>query len=606
MQIQILGLRTYTDAQGKERLSEKFFDREWRADSVADLFANLDHYLSKIPEEERYNLFYTVSKCHEEKGRKLAEQSVIPFDLDGIDPNISEELLDKLISVTCKTLKVSRKQIGIVMSGHGIQYLVQGSTLISDLTEFDKMRPAYRAVIGDLNSALWNNGLDGNFDPSVWSPARLMRLPGTMNDKRYKDPALVPVPCYAIETNIEELDFTLDKAAALPEVATHEHIKKFRAPDTEGVETCEYLKFCKENQNEVSEAQWYAMLSIVGRLENGRDQAHEYSKDHKDYSEYDTNRKLQQALDASGPRTCKNIQGLWDGCINCEHYDKVTSPITIQGPNYIKTRDTGFYNIKTNAETGEVKRTTPNFRDLMKYYSTKRPGFFTVTSGADAMYYSEEDKHWVDTDDMSMETFAQSNFQPDGGDYPPNTASESFRKHLRKEVNFQRAIGWMNEASEKKMNLQNGVLDLTTMELVPHAMKHGFSSILPYEYHEDAECPRFDQFMDEITKGDTALKQVLLEYVAYSLSGMKCTLGKALIMVGDGANGKSTFTDIVKALMGRDSYASVGLSEMGREGMLITMKGKLASFGDEVPANAFNKGTNGVGETFKSAVNWRS
>ena len=602
MQIQILGLRTYTNAEGKERLSEKFFDRGWRADSVASLFANLDEHLAKIPKEEHYNLFYTVSKCLEEKGRKLAEQSVIPFDLDGIDPNISEDLLDKLIAVTTKTLKVSRKQIGITMSGHGLQFLVQGSTLISDLTDFDAQRVAYKAVIGDLNSALWNAGLDGNFDVSVWSPARLMRLPGTVNDKRYKDPKLVPVPCYAIETNIDELDFTLDKAAALPEIPTHEHLKKYRTPDTEGVETCEYLRYCKENQDEVTEAQWYAMLSIVGRLENGPEEAHAYSQDHKDYTEYDTNRKLQQALDASGPRTCKNIQGLWDGCVQCEHYDKVTSPITLQGPNYIKTRDTGFYNIKTNAETGDVKRTTPNFRDLMKYYGTKRPGFFTVRTGNDAMFYDDEVKYWIDTDDAEMETFAQGNFQPDGGDYPPNAVSEGFRKHLRKEVNFQRNMGWMNSASEKKMNMQNGVLDLTTMELLPHAMKHGFSTILPYAYDPDAKCERFDTFMDEITKYDNELKQVLLEYVAYAMSGMNCKLGKALILVGDGANGKSTFTNVVKVIMGEQSYANVGLADLGAEGHRIGLKGRLASFGDEVPANAFNKGKNGVGEIFKCAV----
>jgi putative DNA primase/helicase len=108
--------------------------------------------------------------------------------------------------------------------------------------------------------------------------------------------------------------------------------------------------------------------------------------------------------------------------------------------------------------------------------------------------------------------------------------------------------------------------------------------------------------MDEITKNDKDLKQLLLEYVAYAMSGMSCKLGKALIMVGDGANGKSTFTDVVKALMGSETYANVGLAELGAEGHRINLKGRLASFGDEVPANAFNKGKNGVGETFKSAV----
>ena len=60
--IQILGLRQFTDKEtGEVKLYDSHFNNGWRAPSVQELFTNLDSYIEQIPEDQRWNMFYTVN-----------------------------------------------------------------------------------------------------------------------------------------------------------------------------------------------------------------------------------------------------------------------------------------------------------------------------------------------------------------------------------------------------------------------------------------------------------------------------------------------------------------------------------------------------------------
>jgi len=66
---------------------------------------------------------------------------------------------------------------------------------------------------------------------------------------------------------------------------------------------------------------------------------------------------------------------------------------------------------------------------------------------------------------------------------------------------------------------------------------------------EHAKCPRFEQFVDDIFEGNTELISFVRRAVGYSLTGStaeQCMF----IMIGDGANGKSTFINVVNHLLG--------------------------------------------------------
>ena len=64
-----------------------------------------------------------------------------------------------------------------------------------------------------------------------------------------------------------------------------------------------------------------------------------------------------------------------------------------------------------------------------------------------------------------------------------------------------------------------------------------------------ATCPRFEQFVDDIFEGSSELISFVRRAIGYSLTGS--TSEQCLfIMIGDGANGKSTFINVIKHLLG--------------------------------------------------------
>lgn len=71
-------------------------------------------------------------------------------------------------------------------------------------------------------------------------------------------------------------------------------------------------------------------------------------------------------------------------------------------------------------------------------------------------------------------------------------------------------------------------------------------------FDEDAECPRWIQFMRDICQGDTGIMKLIQRWVGYCLTG-ETSEQKVLFLYGLGANGKSTLVSMMQRLMG--SYA---------------------------------------------------
>lgn len=99
------------------------------------------------------------------------------------------------------------------------------------------------------------------------------------------------------------------------------------------------------------------------------------------------------------------------------------------------------------------------------------------------------------------------------------------------------------------LNCRNGTLDLVTCELRPHDRDDLLTYVLAVDYDPSAVCPTWDAFIARITGGDGALADFLARAVAYTLSGL-ATEQCLFFLYGRGANGKSTFIEIIMALMG--------------------------------------------------------
>jgi putative DNA primase/helicase len=98
-------------------------------------------------------------------------------------------------------------------------------------------------------------------------------------------------------------------------------------------------------------------------------------------------------------------------------------------------------------------------------------------------------------------------------------------------------------------NCKNGTIDLSNGEMRDHRRTDLISKITPVEYQFNAECPTWEDFLDTVTGGNGELTDYLQRCIGYSLTGQ--TIEHALFLLyGTGANGKSTFLEVLRHVLG--------------------------------------------------------
>ena len=103
------------------------------------------------------------------------------------------------------------------------------------------------------------------------------------------------------------------------------------------------------------------------------------------------------------------------------------------------------------------------------------------------------------------------------------------------------------------LNVLNGTLDLRTGNLRPHDPQDWITKLAPVRWDDDARCPLWESILRRILP-DEQLRLVLQRAIGYSLTGS--TQEKMMfILRGEGDNGKTVITDVIRMLMG--DYASV-------------------------------------------------
>jgi putative DNA primase/helicase len=99
------------------------------------------------------------------------------------------------------------------------------------------------------------------------------------------------------------------------------------------------------------------------------------------------------------------------------------------------------------------------------------------------------------------------------------------------------------------LNVANGTVDLRTGELRPHRREDLHMRLAPVAYKPKAPCPQWLAFLARITNQDEDLIGFMRRAVGYSLTGdtsEQCFF----LLHGSGANGKSTFIEVLRALLG--------------------------------------------------------
>lgn len=137
------------------------------------------------------------------------------------------------------------------------------------------------------------------------------------------------------------------------------------------------------------------------------------------------------------------------------------------------------------------------------------------------------------------------------------------------------------------INLQNGTFEINSkgIQLRPFDRADFITYQLPFEYDTLAKAPIWQKYLDRAVP-DKERQDVLAEYLGYIFlkHGSSIKLEAALILFGGGANGKSVFMEVVKALLGRENLSQYSLQSLTEEKGFYRAKlaNKLLNYASEI------------------------
>ena len=159
----------------------------------------------------------------------------------------------------------------------------------------------------------------------------------------------------------------------------------------------------------------------------------------------------------------------------------------------------------------------------------------------------------------------------------------SLRKTQRKEVlEYMLLISEkVNMAPARYIAFNNGILDITTDQLLPFDPKLYVTNRIPWNYEPAAYDETADKMLNRIACQDPDVRALLEECIGYCFF-RRNELRKAFILTGGKRGGKSTYLDCIKAILGENNVSSLDLKEVGDRFSTAMMFGKLANIGDDI------------------------
>ena len=128
---------------------------------------------------------------------------------------------------------------------------------------------------------------------------------------------------------------------------------------------------------------------------------------------------------------------------------------------------------------------------------------------------------------------------------------------------------------------KNGLLNIETMQMSKHSPDYFILNMIPHDYNPYAFSQDMDDALNDWCCNDMQIRAVLEEAIGICLSSSTATQ-KMFVIIGDKANGKSTFFNVLKLAIGNENVSALDLNEIGERFSVISLLGKLANIGDDI------------------------
>lgn len=561
--------------------------------SSMELFRRYNELVAMLPEAERYNVFYTVAHHSglnpapdkpSRTGKTFDYQTLLPFDIDAADPS---RAIEYAVGVG-KVLGVPAEALTVIRSGAGVHVIAHLQERIHTASYFEENRPFYKEILHQLGETLKELGLPFKLDPVVFEPARVLRMPGTMNVK----PGRADTPCELVQFSDAKLSLDLKAISGMDKVED-ENIspadirRRFPEPDFQAMmDGCDFIKWTLSHPHLVHEPQAFDLFSLLAFQKKGVEatvgeeemtpeqigrRVFERAGSSASLQQVTFEEKWAQAVRYGG-RKCSTIDERWEkGCSECPHWGKIPTPLALKSPEHIGSAINGYWVLGSKGQ-----HLFPAYEDLSKLY--RRENSYVVSS--DERIWTFGGTHYKETQEIQVKGWLERTVKP----------TEPLRSAMRAEfVSKVLAVG-VSEVDDKvlfedrtwgRLNLANGILDICKGTLEPHTPDIGFKYVVPYAFDPNAESEYFLDWLSQITQNDVDLMDTLLDVMAYCL-WPKYDDHVFVCLTGEGKNGKSTLINVMRAIMGHENCSAVGIQQLAANRFApAQLEGKLCNLSEE-------------------------
>jgi len=155
--------------------------------------------------------------------------------------------------------------------------------------------------------------------------------------------------------------------------------------------------------------------------------------------------------------------------------------------------------------------------------------------------------------------------------------------------------GQLNSKALDLINVENGMLDWREEKLLPHSKEYRSTFQIHAAYDPKIESPLLDRFLADVFPDDAI--PLCQEMLGYLMQPTTC-YQKCFILVGLGANGKSTFLLAVEAFIGSENVSHLALQEFSENRFAAAgLLNKLVNIYPDLPSRAVEQS-----DVFKAVV----
>ena len=128
---------------------------------------------------------------------------------------------------------------------------------------------------------------------------------------------------------------------------------------------------------------------------------------------------------------------------------------------------------------------------------------------------------------------------------------------------------------------KNGIYNVENDELIDYDPSIIITNKINHNYNPAAYTEVVDKTLDKLSCDDKNLRLLMEEVIGYTFY-KRSELRKAFILIGEKSNGKSTFLDMIREVLGEDNTSSLDLKDFNHEFKVANLAGSLANIGDDI------------------------